>query len=633
MEDKAKTHLSTVAMAIFVRLLLVFHTVLATWRVTLAWDDLQYWLMSLGVLLVCLEGYVTIRVNKGIEWKWLCPCFAIYLIITLPSIWLLEISQMNKYMESQAVVTASAVNVTLTPTTVQPTASIATRMLTTTISSTRSSNVTAVMATTTLNISDIVNVTMATAASNISDILNVSMSTSTTNALAMLNVSMTTTPFPVNTSDIITSTVPMTTTTPAGIIANIENLLGSFSADTWVVIVEESLVYLIVIGRWLLPRGRVTREELSDLLIDYLAMASDIMELFALFDEDLIRGNAMITYAILTIWSVSFIQFIPVVMNRRAVNTFRKHTKDEKSKDSCCVCAGCGDSFPDIFVTIAGLFLQDGPFLALRLFIIFYFQLLTYSLVFFVLKNVIVVLLLTYRLGILCVHLPCCSRKRTTQKRVKVEEIDDPIHYGSPDIMSTKNGSYSNDNEIIHNDHHDQSAFRERYYREGKKTKDSQNGHDRSISYGEHLVHGHPTSGLGVRSGSIPLNIRSIGNTGYPVRGRDLNSNVPRKTGNSNGREAVKNQQFRPPNNTAIINSPVKGDSPCDRPSASNGSPHSNGHHLGNLPKDRVLARSTEFISSPDIGASAENRSRYASCERLDTCNDRESKRLRTVIR
>ncbi|XP_021346625.1 transmembrane protein 26-like isoform X2 [Mizuhopecten yessoensis] len=438
------------------------------------YNNPQFWLMSLGVVLVALEGYITIRVNKGIEWKRLCPCFAIYLVITLPSIWLLEISQMNKYMESQAGA-ATAANVTMAPTTVQTVTSGVTRTMTTAlaaISSTHGSNVSATMATTASNISDIVNATIATAPSNASEML--------TN----------------NTTDL--PTIRFTNTTSAGIIANIEILLDSFNADTWLVVVEESLVYLIVIGRWLLPRGRVTREELSDLLFDYLAMASDIMELLALFDEDSIRGNPTITYAILAIWSLSFIQFIPVVMNRRAVNSFTQHTQDKKDKSNWYVRAGCGNSFPDIFVTIAGLFLQDGPFLGLRLFIIFYLQLLTYSLVFFVLKNTIVVLLLTYRLGILCFNLPCFSRRDASKECMEELDMDDPLDFGE-EILK-KNDLKTSDNGITNNGFQDQSAFGESDHHDHNKMKNCQpqNGHMHGDSIGENPVSGNPVNGVGL---------------------------------------------------------------------------------------------------------------------------------------
>ncbi|XP_021346623.1 uncharacterized protein LOC110446017 [Mizuhopecten yessoensis] len=727
MEEQSKSHLSTVAMAIFVRLLLIFHTVLATWRVTLAWNNPQFWLMCLGVVLVALEGYITIRVNKGIEWKWLCPCFAIYLVITLPSIWLLEISQMNKYMESQTGAATTA-NATLAPTTVQTVTSDVTRTMTTALAA-NGSNVSATMATTasnisdilndiiatttsnisdivnvsmatttsnisdivnvtmattasvisgtvnvtmataTSNISDILNVTMATTASDISDIVNVTMATTTSNISDILNVTMATTASNIsdivnatiettiinaiemltnNTTDLMTSTVPMTTTTSAGIIANIEILLDSFNADTWVVVVEESLVYLIVNGRWLLPRGRVTREELSDLLFDYLAMASDIMELFALFDEDSIRGNPMITYAILAIWSVSFIQFIPVVMNRRAVNSFRKHTQDEKDKSNCCVCAGCGNSFPDIFVTIAGLFLQDGPFLALRLFIIFYLQLLTYSLVFFVLKNTIVVLLLTYRLGILCFNLPCCSRRDATKECMEELDMDDPFDFGSSEDILKKNDLYTSDQGIINSDYHDQSVFGESYYRDHNKAKNDkpQNGHRRGVSIGEASVSGNPVNGLGVRNGNLPVNIRSLSNSGYPVHGREFSRSDPRPNdhSSSNSRLPVKTHQYKRPDSTASFNAPVRDASPSDRVSIGNGrsTPTNsliskrpnfvNTDHVVGYQENIVRARSIDF-SSPDVGSLVENVVYFENNDISEKRIEPESKRLRTVIR
>jgi len=196
-------------------------------------------------------------------------------------------------------------------------------------------------------------------------------------------------------------------------------------------------VYLIVIGRWLLPRGGVSREALSDLLIDYLGMASDIMELFALFDQVEVRGNVRITFAILGIWSLSFMQFIPVMANRRAIQSEKKASFKKKNHKN--VSHGCGEYGLDIFATLIALVLQDGPFLVLRVFIIVYLQILTYSLVFFVLKNIIVVLLLTYRLFILCTSMPCCYKKEIIVEGVEYVDFDNPIVFPSkePAIFNT----------------------------------------------------------------------------------------------------------------------------------------------------------------------------------------------------
>ena len=63
----------------------------------------------------------------------------------------------------------------------------------------------------------------------------------------------------------------------------------------------------------------------------------------------------------------------------------------------------------EIIYTFMSVFLQDGPFLALRLYIMIRLRLITYSLVFFVLKNIVTLILLFYRLGIMCYNLPCCK--------------------------------------------------------------------------------------------------------------------------------------------------------------------------------------------------------------------------------
>nr|KAG5703837.1 hypothetical protein BaRGS_031471 [Batillaria attramentaria] len=101
------------------------------------------------------------------------------------------------------------------------------------------------------------------------------------------------------------------------------------SADKWVVVVEELMLYLMILGRWLLPRGEVGREQLSQLLFAFIGIASDIM---------------------------------------------------------------------------------DGPFLALRLYCMVTYDLITYSLVFFTAKNTLVILLLLYKITILLSKRFCPAR-------------------------------------------------------------------------------------------------------------------------------------------------------------------------------------------------------------------------------
>lgn len=40
---------------------------------------------------------------------------------------------------------------------------------------------------------------------------------------------------------------------------------------------ELGVVVLIILGRWLLPRGQLTRDQLSALLLGYIGMGADIL--------------------------------------------------------------------------------------------------------------------------------------------------------------------------------------------------------------------------------------------------------------------------------------------------------------------------------------------------------------------
>ncbi|XP_045213334.2 transmembrane protein 26-like [Mercenaria mercenaria] len=166
--------------------------------------------------------------------------------------------------------------------------------------------------------------------------------------------------------------------------------------DVWVIILAETLVIMILFSRWLLPRGKVSRDHLADLLLEFLAIASDIMELLAVLDEDQVRRDLKLTYTIMAVWSASLIQFIFIFMRR---NRYRKVHNVE------FLARYCGGNIVEVLAICMSIFLQDLPFLVLRLYIIIEVELITYSLIFFLLKNIVTLLFLFYRLTILC----CCQ--------------------------------------------------------------------------------------------------------------------------------------------------------------------------------------------------------------------------------
>ena len=179
----------------------------------------------------------------------------------------------------------------------------------------------------------------------------------------------------------------------------------TLNGEVWAIIIQESLIYLLVFCRWLLPRGQVSRAFLADLLLEFLAIASDIMELLAIFQEKEVKMSLNLNYVILAVWSASFIQFIPVLMNKRSF----RHIRNPRVG---CLTRVFGDSFVELVVTCMSIFLQDLPFLVVRLYVIIQLQIITYSLIFFLLKNFVTLLLLFYRLVIVIHKSPGCRRCR-----------------------------------------------------------------------------------------------------------------------------------------------------------------------------------------------------------------------------
>ena len=168
------------------------------------------------------------------------------------------------------------------------------------------------------------------------------------------------------------------------------------------------MLYFMIVGRWLLPRGTISRNELSQLLFVFIGIASDITEFFTLFDEDVVRKNLELTYAILIIWTVSLLQFCFVLTATRNSNKPRvalinpeaespQNSQTKKKKGGCEKCVSS-----EVWSTLVTMFMQDGPFLTIRLFVIITYHLVNYAIIFFTAKNALVMLLLLYRLVVIC---------------------------------------------------------------------------------------------------------------------------------------------------------------------------------------------------------------------------------------
>lgn len=196
------------------------------------------------------------------------------------------------------------------------------------------------------------------------------------------------------------------------------------SADTWVLVVEELMLYLMILGRWVLPRGEVGREQLSQLLFAFIGISSDIMELFSLFDEDMIRHNTEVTYALLGVWSWSIVQFSLTFHAAHKPRRARGLRLAPPEKDPHLEIRHAVIRV-ELMASILSLFMQDGPFLVLRLYCMVTYNLITYSLVFFTAKNVLVILLLLYKITILLFKRFCPKQDDDDDDKLEKTGVED----------------------------------------------------------------------------------------------------------------------------------------------------------------------------------------------------------------
>ena len=155
----------------------------------------------------------------------------------------------------------------------------------------------------------------------------------------------------------------------------------------------------------MLPKGNISHEELSNLLFVYVGIGSDIMELFVLFEEDYVLQDQPVVYAILAAWTGSLLQFTMVLTaTRRRVYHNKSNNNGNYDYDQANIPSGCRFCATEIWSIIVMALLQDGSFLAVRLYVMITNKTITYTVLFFTAKNILMLAVSFYRL----VVLGCC---------------------------------------------------------------------------------------------------------------------------------------------------------------------------------------------------------------------------------
>lgn len=137
------------------------------------------------------------------------------------------------------------------------------------------------------------------------------------------------------------------------------------------------------------------------------------MELFDVFKERVTNTVHHLPYMILVAWTLSLFQF-PFVLTTSKARKMRvaitTSNSDEEVKRLQYMASCEAKSRPkwvqiagdtDVWAIMLALFLQDIPFVLVRLYLMIEFKLMSYTMIFFASKNILVIMLQMYRLMVL----------------------------------------------------------------------------------------------------------------------------------------------------------------------------------------------------------------------------------------
>ncbi|XP_042315114.1 transmembrane protein 26 isoform X1 [Sceloporus undulatus] len=190
------------------------------------------------------------------------------------------------------------------------------------------------------------------------------------------------------------------------------NTVSTVCESVWTLGLHQTFLLLLIIGRWLLPiGGEITRDQLSQLLLMFVGTAADILEFTSeTLEIENVRNKHVLVYAILAVWTWSMLQF-PLDLAVQHVECGPSISSKKVFRLLLCRHSA------DLWNIGISLFIQDGPFLIVRLILMGYFNVITQMLVFFTAKNILSVMLQLYRLIVLSLDFHASLRNQSNSRK------------------------------------------------------------------------------------------------------------------------------------------------------------------------------------------------------------------------
>lgn len=175
---------------------------------------------------------------------------------------------------------------------------------------------------------------------------------------------------------------------------------------------EELTILVLIIGRWLMPRGKMNRDQLAQLLLLYLALGADILDILELIKEPSVKTNTTITVVGLCLFTWAVMQFTLILtqsMSSSSLDTEVDGQFQSSSGVKNCILSLCCTS--EVWSVMATVGMQDGPFLIYRLYLVTREGVFNESMVFFICKNILAVIIQVYRIVVFL-----CNENRKRKK-------------------------------------------------------------------------------------------------------------------------------------------------------------------------------------------------------------------------
>lgn len=208
--------------------------------------------------------------------------------------------------------------------------------------------------------------------------------------------------------------------------------------DVFVYAIEQSFLLVMIIGRWTLPKGQMSRDKLSNLLLVLIGKASDMTDFFTLFSHKSVVENRTFTFVVLVVWSLSVFQFPISFTEFRDENIVIGIHRDRqymqvivRTLNKCLK--------TEIWGILASILMQEFPFLVCRSYAVGKLGIVDDTIIFFLFKNSLIISMYLYRLVSLCLETDPYGDVKTFV--LEPETINGPQCASPLDLLDVEGGA------------------------------------------------------------------------------------------------------------------------------------------------------------------------------------------------